>query len=61
MLKFTKWYKYEHKHSGINFVTPYQKHTGQEKEILTKRNQVYNLARDKNPLRWSANIRLGCY
>ncbi|WP_220778180.1 integrase core domain-containing protein, partial [Shewanella hafniensis] len=28
VLKFTRWYNYEHKHSKLRFVTPHQRHTG---------------------------------
>ncbi len=57
MTKFTRWYNYEHRHSGINFVTPHQRHTGLEHEILSKRSQVYNEARAKNPKRWNCKTR----
>jgi putative transposase len=57
MDKFVQWYNFEHKHSGINFVTPHQRHTGLEHEILNKRTQVYIKANTKYPERWSCNIR----
>jgi putative transposase len=57
MEKFAKWYNYEHRHSGIKFVTPHQRHMGLERDILDKRRQVYSEARAKNPGRWSSSIR----
>jgi len=51
------WYNYEHRHSAIGFVTPEQRHTGQDIELLQQRTAIYNEARQKNPLRWSKNIR----
>jgi len=51
------WYNFEHRHSAINFVTPEQRHTGQDIELLQQRTALYNEARQKNPLRWSKNTR----
>ena len=34
---FVQWYNYEHRHSAIRFVTPMQRHTGEDKAILAKR------------------------
>jgi putative transposase len=51
------WYNYEHRHSGINFVTPEQRHTLLDMAILAQRKAVYAAARDKNPARWSKEIR----
>ncbi len=51
------WYNFEHRHSAISFVTPEQRHTGQDIELLQRRKALYNEARQKNPLRWSKNTR----
>lgn len=51
------WYNDEHRHSAIGFVTPSQRHAGQDKTLLSKRAQVYELARQANPLRWSKETR----
>ncbi len=56
-LKFVKWYNCVHLHSGINFVTPEQCHTGAHISILKKRKEVYDLAKQKHPERWSRSIR----
>ena len=43
--EFAHWYNHVHRHSGIQYVTPHQRHTGQDIEILRKRRQVYEEAR----------------
>lgn len=55
--KFVRWYNHEHKHSGLKFVTPAQRHTGQDAAILARREKVYRDARNRNPERWSQGIR----
>ena len=50
-------YNTAHKHSGLKFTTPEQRHTGEAAAILEHRQQVYRLARDRNPNRWSGEIR----
>lgn len=57
VLEFTHYYNYEHCHSGLNFLTPNQRHTGMDKEIFSNRTAVYEAARQKNPNRWSKKIR----
>ena len=54
---FVNWYNTEHRHSAIRFVTPDERHEGRDKDILAKRHRVYQLARAKNPTRWSAKTR----
>jgi len=56
-LKFVRWYNQEHKHSGLKFVTPAQRHTGQDAAILARRDKVYRDARNRNPGRWSQDTR----
>lgn len=51
------WYNQEHRHSAIKFVTPQQRHLGQDVLLLQKRSEVYAHARDQNPQRWSKNTR----
>jgi putative transposase len=55
--KFVRWYNHEHKHSGLKFVTPDQRHSGQDAAILARREQVYRDARNRHPGRWSQNTR----
>ena len=54
---FVHWYNNVHQHSGINFVTPSDRHAGKDAEILANRVRVYELARQQNPNRWSGKIR----
>jgi transposase InsO family protein len=56
-LRFVNWYNNEHRHSGIKFVTPHQRHTGEDIEILAKRQALYKTKREENPGRWSGNSR----
>jgi putative transposase len=56
-LSFVRWYRFEHHHSKIGFVTPHQAHTGISDKILENRKRVYELAKQRNPLRWSRSIR----
>jgi len=51
------WYNHEHRHSRIMFVTPAQRHDGEDKGILEKRTTVYELARSRMPERWSGKTR----
>lgn len=55
--KFVHWYNNIHQHSGINFVTPNARHNEEDHEILIKRKQIYEIARQKNPFRWSGKTR----
>jgi hypothetical protein len=50
---FVRWYNLEHRHSAIQFVTPDQRHRGEDRELLKKRRQIYGLAKQRNPQRWS--------
>jgi putative transposase len=54
---FTQWYNLQHRHSGLNYVTPHQRHTGEAAEILANRKRVYEQAKQRYPERWSGNIR----
>ncbi len=54
---FVNWYNTEHRHSGIRFVTPNERHSGLDKISLAKRETVYALARAKHPERWSGRAR----
>lgn len=54
---FVDWYNADHLHSGINFVTPDDRHFGRDEDILNKRKEVYEKARRRNPERWSGETR----
>src|SRR5580700_11766277 len=51
--QFVRWYNHEHKHSGLKFVTPVQRHNGVATAVLAQREVVYAEARQRNPRRWS--------
>ena len=55
--KFVYWYNNRHLHSGLKFVTPNQRHTGDDYLILAKRHLVYQQAKLRHPERWSKNTR----
>ena len=50
---FVKWYKHEHHHSGLNFLTPHQRRSGLSEQILQKRHEVYEAAKAAHPERWN--------
>lgn len=54
---FVAWYNAEHRHSGIRFVTPDERHDGRESAVLANRKRVYERARRKHPNRWSRTTR----
>jgi putative transposase len=56
-LEFVRWYNGRHKHSGLKFLTPEQRHSGQGGDILHHRKKVYADARSKHPERWSGQTR----
>jgi len=54
---FAYWYNNEHKHSGLNFISPSERHNGLADEILKRRTKVYEKARYRHPERWTMDIR----
>ena len=54
---FVAWYNHEHKHSGIGFVAPADRHAGRDVELLAARRAVYARAQRRNPERWSRHTR----
>jgi transposase InsO family protein len=55
--RFVAWYNSTHRHSGIKYVTPDQRHFGEEAQILSRRRRLYERARRRNPSRWSRSTR----
>lgn len=55
--EFVRWYNYEHKHSGIRYVSPAQRHDGHDQRVLANRHAVYQRARQRHPRRWSGATR----
>jgi transposase InsO family protein len=54
---FVRWYNHEHRHSGIRYVSPAQRHAGDDAVILAARHELYVQARQRNPRRWSGATR----
>ena len=54
---FVHWYNVDHRHSGIRYVSPSQRHAGDDLAILTARHALYLKARELNPARWSGATR----
>jgi putative transposase len=52
-----QWYNHQHKHSGLKFVTPAQRHGGLANAILRRREQVYEAAKHRCPGSWSGEAR----
>lgn len=57
VIDFVRWYNTEHLHSAIRFVTPSDRHSGRDRQLLERRRKVYEKARAHRPERWTGNIR----
>ncbi|VEB63284.1 Integrase core domain [Providencia rustigianii] len=55
--KFTRWYNDSHLHSGIGYVTPSQRHRGDDIALLIQRDTVYKAAKARHSERWSGRTR----
>lgn len=49
---FTQWYNNEHKHSGLKFLSPVQRHRGEAEALMNHRRKVYAEAKQQHPERW---------
>ncbi len=49
---FTQWYNKKHKHSGLKFLSPIQRHRGETEELMNSRKKVYEEAKQHHPERW---------
>jgi hypothetical protein len=54
---FVQWYNHDHRHSRIKFVTPQQRHTGEDIKLLKKRQVLYHKVMKLHPERWSTTTR----
>ena len=57
--EFAAWYNEEHRHSGISFVTPGQRHTGVHEALLEHREHVYAAAKARTPSAGPATLVAG--
>lgn len=51
------WYNNKHYHSGLNFVTPSSRHSGQAKKIMKNRKKAYMATKLLYPLKFKRGIR----
>ncbi len=51
---FVRWYNNVHLHSGIEYVTPMDRHEGRHIAILAQRSAVYQAAKAEHPHRWGS-------
>lgn len=54
---FVRWYNHDHRHSGIRYVSPAQRHAGEDRTVLQARHALYLHARARNPRRWARHTR----
>jgi putative transposase len=54
---FVTWYNHHHRHSGIGFVAPAERHDGRDIAILAARRATYERARRRQPERWARHTR----
>ena len=54
---FEHWYNEIHHHSALRFVTPDQRHRGEDIAILEQRHVFYEAAKAQHPERWSGPTR----
>jgi putative transposase len=50
-------YNNVHRHGGIKYVTPAQRHAGHDRPVLRGRHELYQRARQSKPRRWSGQTR----
>lgn len=55
--QFVQWYNHEHRHSGLRFVAPAQRHAGDDRAVLAARDALYQIARQRTPRRWTCQTR----
>lgn len=54
---FEQWYNEQHRHSALKFVTPGQRHRGEDHELLRQRRALYAAVKASRPERWSGDCR----
>lgn len=55
--RFVAWYNHEHQHSGIGYVTPADRHAGNDVAVLAARRDTYARAQSRHPERWARHTR----
>ena len=54
---FQHWYNDVHRHSALKFITPGQRHRGEDIAILKQRSSLYEATKTQHPERWSGPTR----
>ncbi len=54
---FVLWYNETHRHSALKFVTPGQRHRGEDHAVPAQRDALYQAAKAMTPERWSGRTR----
>jgi putative transposase len=55
MVDFVRWYNYQHRHSGLAFLTPADVHFGRSQEVLAKRNVAMQQVWQQHPRRFHSS------
>lgn len=55
--EFVPAYNGLHRHSGLKFITPQERHEGRAETILMKRDKLYQQAKAAHPERWTRRTR----
>ena len=55
--RFVDWYNHERRHSGVNYVSPGERHAGEDVLLLAARHQLCQHARANHPARWNRRTR----
>lgn len=58
--QFVRWYNTEHRHSKLRFVTPAQRHAGEDAQLLGQRKRVLEQAKQSLPARWGTRPVRNC-
>jgi len=58
--RFVHWYNTGHRHSKLNFVTPEQRHNGEDMMLLARRKEVLEQAKQNMPSRWGSRPVRNC-
>ena len=57
VIRFVAWYNEEHRHSRLKYVTPSQRHRGEDKALMGRPATLYENAKVRNPPRWTRGVR----
>lgn len=57
VIRFVAWYNEEHRHSGLKYVTPSQRHRGEDKALMGRPATLYENAKVRHPPRWTRGVR----